>query len=55
MAAEEGLRTETEKKRNKAVRGKGTKKKGKEKRVREGDDDEFSLLQGRPRHVPALS
>lgn len=54
MAAGEGLLTETEKKRSNAAKGEG-KKRGKEKRVREGGDDEFSLLQGRPRHVPALS
>lgn len=46
--------TEPEKKSSNAAKGEG-KKKGKEKEVREGVDDEFSLLQGRPRHVPALS
>lgn len=47
--------TETEKKRSNTAKGEGSKKTGKEKRVRGGGDDEFSLLQGRPRHVPALS
>lgn len=48
-AAEEGLWTATEKNRNKA------KNKGKKKKCKGGDEDEFSLLQGPPRHVPALS
>lgn len=48
-AAGEGLQTATEKKSNKA------KNKGKTTKCKGGDEDEFSLLQGRPRHVPALS
>lgn len=56
VAAGEGFLTETEKKTNNREKGRGgVKKKGKQKRVREGGDDELSLLQGRPRHVPALS
>lgn len=54
MAAEEGLLTETEKKRNIAEKGK-IKKHWVGDTIREGGDDEFSLLQGRPMHVPALS
>lgn len=54
MAAWEAVLTEKEKKRSNAAKGEG-KKRGKEKRLREGGDDEFSLLQGHPRHVPALS
>lgn len=53
VAAEEGLRTETEKKRSKAAERDKKEREG--EKVTEGDGDEFSLLQGPPKHVPALS
>lgn len=56
-AAEEGLQTEKEKKRSKAEKGRGggNAREGKEKYKVAGREDEFSLLQDPPKHVPALS